>query len=72
MFQEKAAGHTYTFNANSTPEVRADDLMRKTWDKDMIGISDRDKPLTPEEILAPQKTAETKSCTDGRYEVAIP
>ena len=29
----QAASHTYTFHANSTPEVRADDLIRKMWDE---------------------------------------
>ena len=68
----QAASHAYTFHANSSPEVRADDLMRKMWDEDVMGISDRDQTLTPEEMLAARKTAETRCYTDGRYEVAIP
>ena len=68
----RAANHAYTFYANYTPEVRADDLMRKMWDEDVMGISDRDKPLTPDEMLAARKTAETSCYTDGRNEVAIP
>ena len=30
--------------------------MRKMWDEDMMGISDRDQPLTQEEMLAARKT----------------
>ena len=52
--------------------MRADDLMQKMWDEDVMGISDWDQPLTPEEMLAARKTAETRCYTDGRYEVAIP
>ena len=56
---------------NSTPEVRAHDLMRKMWDEDVMVISDRDRSLTPEETLAARKTADTRCYTDGRYEVSI-
>ena len=68
----QAASHAYTFHANSTPEVQADGLMLKMWDEDVMGISDRDPPLNPEEMLAARKTAETRCYTDGLYEVAIP
>ena len=54
----QAASHTYTFHANSTPEVRADDLIRKMWDEYVMGILDRDQPSTPEEMLAARKTME--------------
>ena len=37
----QAASHAYTFHANPTPEVRADELMRKMWDEDVMGTSDR-------------------------------
>ena len=46
--------------------------MQKMWDEDVMGILDRHQPLTPEEMLAARKTAETRCYTDGRYEVAIP
>ena len=46
--------------------------MQKLLDEDVMGISDRDKPLTPEEMLAAQKTVETRCYTDGWYEVATP
>ena len=29
-------------SSNFTPEVRVDDLMRKMWDEDVMGISNRD------------------------------
>lgn len=61
----QAASHTYTFHANPTPEMRADELMRKMWDEDVMGISDGDKPLTPEEMLAARRVAETRCYTDG-------
>ena len=67
----QAASHAYTLHANSTPEVRADDLMQKMWDEDVMGISNRDKPLTPDEMLAARKTAETRCYPDGRYEVVL-
>ena len=61
----QAASHAYTFHANPTPEVRADELMRKMWDEDVMGTSDREKPLTPEEMLAARKAAERRHYTDG-------
>ena len=64
--ERQPASHAYTFHANSTPEVRADDLMQTMWGEDVNGS------LTPEEILAARKTSETRCYTDGRSEVAIP
>lgn len=61
----QAASHAYTFHANPTPEVRADELMRKMWVEDMMGISDQEKPLTPEEVLTARKAAERRYYTDG-------
>ena len=42
------------------------------WDEELIGITDQNKPLTTEEMLAARKVAESRRYTDGRYEVAIP
>ena len=46
--------------------------MRKMLNEDVMGMSDRDQPLTPEEMLVARKTSETRCYTAGRYEVAIP
>ena len=70
--ERQVASHAYTFHANHTPEMRADELMRRMWDEEHIGITDQNKPLTTEEMLAARKVAESRRYTDGRYEVAIP
>ena len=53
----QVANHVYTFHANLTPDMRADELMRKIWDKEVIGITDQNKPFTTEETLAARKVA---------------
>ena len=68
----QAANHTYTFHANLTPEMRADELMRKMWDDEVVGITDQNKLLTAEETLAARKVAESRCYVNERYEVAIP
>jgi len=50
-------------HANPTPEMRADELMRRMWNEELIGITDQNKPLTTEEMLAAQKVAESRNCT---------
>lgn len=66
------ANHAYTFHANLTPEMRADELMRKMWDDEVVGITDQTKPLTAEETLAARKVAESRCYVNERYEVGIP
>ena len=39
--------HTCTFHSNLTPEVRADEVMQKMCDGEVMGISDQNKSLTP-------------------------
>ena len=41
------ASHTCTFHSNLTPEVRADEVMQKMCDGEVMGISDQNKSLTP-------------------------
>ena len=38
----------------------------------MVGITNENKPLTAEEVLAAGKVAESRYYTEGRYEVAFP
>ena len=66
------ANHVYTFHATFAPEMQADELMRKMWDEDVVGLADKNKPFTAEEVLAVRKVAESRRYINGRYEVAIP
>ena len=52
--------------------MRADELMRKMRDEEVVGITNQNKPLTAKEVLAAQKVAESWCYAEGRYEVAIP
>ncbi|PFX30008.1 hypothetical protein AWC38_SpisGene5247, partial [Stylophora pistillata] len=53
-------------------EMRADELMRKMWDEELLGITNQNKPFTAEEVLATRKVAESRCYAEGRYEEAIP
>ena len=66
------ANCVYTFHTTFTPEIRVDELMRKMWDEEVEGITNQNKPLTAEEVLAARKVAESRCYAEGRYEVAIP
>ena len=69
----RAANHTYTFHAIPTPELKADELMRKMWDDELVGLADdKSEPLTAEEMLAAEKARRSRRYLDGRYEVGIP
>ena len=52
--------------------MQADELMRKMWDEDVVGLADKNKPFTAEEVLAVLKVAESRRYVNGRYEVVIP
>lgn len=52
--------------------MRADEFMRKLWDEEVVGITNQNKPLTAEELLATRRVAESTCYAEGRYEVAIP
>ena len=43
--------------------MRADELMRKMWVEEFIGITDLNKTLTTEEMLAARKVAESRHYT---------
>ena len=45
-----------------TMRMRADELMQKMWDKDVVGIADQNKRLTAEEVLAARKEALSRRC----------
>ena len=55
-----AANHVYTFPATFTPKMRANELMRMIYDEEVVGITDRNKPLTAEEVPAARKVAESR------------
>ena len=48
-----------------TMRMRADELMQKMWDKDVVGIADQNKRLTAEEVLAARKEAQSRRCFEG-------
>ena len=57
------ANCVYTFHSTFTPEMRADELMRKMWDEEVVGITNQNK----------QRCLLRGRCfAEGRYEVAIP
>ena len=70
--ERQIASHAYMFHANPTPEMTADELVRRMWDEELTGITDQNKPLTTQEMLVARKVAESRRYTDGRYEVATP
>ena len=43
-----------------TMRMRADELMQKMWDKDVVGIADQNKRLTAEEVLAARKETQPR------------
>ena len=45
--------------------MRADELMQKMWDKDVVGIADQNKRLTAEEVLAARKEAQSRRYVEG-------
>ena len=40
--------------------MRADELMQKMWDEDVVGIADQNKRLTAEEVLAARKETQPR------------
>ena len=55
-----AANRAYTLPATFTPETRADELMRMMWNEEVGEITDRNKPLTAEEVPAARKVADSR------------
>ena len=51
--------HTYI------PEMRADELMQKMWDEDVVGIADQNQRLAAEEVLAAREEAQSRRCVEG-------
>ncbi|KAL9951193.1 hypothetical protein ACROYT_G043813 [Oculina patagonica] len=51
--------------------MRADELMRKMWDDEAVGITDQTKPLTAEETFAARKVAELRCYVNERNPVAL-
>ena len=45
--------------------MRADELMQKMWDEDVVEIADQNKRLTGEEVLAVRKEAQSRRYLEG-------
>ena len=45
--------------------MRADELMQRMWDEDVVGIADQNKRLTAEEVLAARKEAQSRRYVAG-------
>ena len=45
--------------------MRADELMQKMWDEDVVGIADQNKRLTAEEVLAARKETQSRRYVEG-------
>ena len=52
--------------------MSVDELMGRMWDEEVVGITNQNKPLTAEEVLATRKVVESRFYAKGHYEVAIP
>ena len=50
-----------------TPEKRADELMQKMWDENVVGIADQNKRLKVEEVLAARKEAQSRRYAEGLW-----
>ena len=48
------------YHATNNSKMRADELMQKMWDKDVVGIADQNKRLTAEEVLAARKETQPR------------
>jgi len=46
--------------------MSADELVRNMWDEGAVGITDQNKPLTAEEVLAAWKVAESRCYAGAR------
>ena len=53
------------YHATFTPEMRADEIMQKMWDEEVVGIADQNKRLTAEEVLAARKEAQSRRYVEG-------
>ena len=45
--------------------MKADELIQRMWDEDVVGIADQNKRLTAEEVLAARKEAQSRRCFEG-------
>ena len=45
--------------------MRADEMMQKMWDEDIVGIADQNKRLTAEEVLAACKEPQSRRYVEG-------
>ena len=68
----RGASHAYTFHVTLTREMRADELMRKMSDEEVMGLTEQNKPLLAAETRAARKVAESRRYVARRCEVAIP
>ena len=74
-FRHSSRSHfTRTYRTNRIEEQGpSDDVLRKFWELETIGIRDEDeRVLTPDETAAVAQVTETLHFKSGRYEVGIP
>ena len=45
--------------------MRAEELMQRMWDEDVVGIADQNKRLTVEEVLVARKEAQSRRYVEG-------
>ena len=64
---------TRTYRTNQIEEQGPDDILRRFWELEAIGIRDEtERDLTPDEKAAVAQVTETLHLRDGRYEIGIP
>ena len=45
--------------------MRADELMQRIWDEDVVGIADQNKRLTAKKVPAARKEAQSRRYVEG-------
>ena len=47
--------------------MRADELMQRMWDEGVVGIADKNKRLTAEEVLAAREEVQSRRYAEGLW-----
>ena len=64
---------TRTYHIGQTNMDETNDLLRKFWELEAIGINEEStRAMTPDEIRAMETAQSTQILKDGRYEIGIP
>lgn len=72
--QCKSRAHTtWTYHSEKANNDETNELLRRFWELDSIGIKDENaQAMTPNELTAVKRAEETLAFKDGRYEIGIP